>query len=91
MVQLLAWCVNPIFRLTPLLSCQSDPEEESYAEVHINLSHPIKLTRIAMRQLASENRKGVVLPFASVGGIAGTYNCPLYIATKHGKCVKWCE
>jgi hypothetical protein len=26
--------------------------------VHINLSHPIKLTRIAMKQLAEENRKG---------------------------------
>ena len=52
--------------------------------MHINLSHPIKLTRIAMKQLASENRKGVMLPFGSVGGIAGTYNCPIYIATKHG-------
>ena len=37
-----------------------------------------------MRQLASEDRKGVILPFASLGGIAGTYNCPIYIATKHG-------
>ncbi|KAK3717568.1 hypothetical protein LTR37_005634 [Vermiconidia calcicola] len=61
-----------------------DPEDESYAQVHINLSHPIKLSRIAMRTLVSENRKGVILPFASIGGIAGSYNCPLYIACKHG-------
>lgn len=50
----------------------------------INLDHPVKLTRIAMRQLVSENRKGVVCSIASVGGLAGSYNCPLYIATKHG-------
>lgn len=50
----------------------------------INLDHPVKLTRIAMRTLVSENRKGVVMSIASVGGLAGSYNCPLYVATKHG-------
>ena len=37
-----------------------------------------------MRQLVSENRKGVILPIASVGGISGLYTSPIYIATKHG-------
>ena len=37
-----------------------------------------------MRTLASENRKGVVLPIASVGGLAGLYTSPIYIACKHG-------
>lgn len=37
-----------------------------------------------MRTLVSEDRKGVILPIASVGGIAGGYHVPLYIATKHG-------
>ena len=50
----------------------------------INLNHPIKFCRIGMRALVSEDRKGVLLPIASVGGIGGTYHCPLYIATKHG-------
>ena len=48
------------------------------------MNHPIKFTRIGMRALISEDRKGVILPIASVGGIAGTYHAPLYIATKHG-------
>jgi len=62
-----------------------DPEQDNrYRCTEINLNHPIKFTRIAMRHLVSEDRKGVVLPIASVGGIAGTYHCPLYIATKHG-------
>jgi hypothetical protein len=37
-----------------------------------------------MRTLVGENRKGVILPIASVGGLAGSYTCPMYIATKHG-------
>ena len=36
-----------------------------------------------MKILISENRKGVVLPIASVGGLAGSYAYPIYIATKH--------
>ena len=48
------------------------------------MNHPIKLARIGMRTLVSEDKPGVILPIASVGGIAGTYHCPLYIATKHG-------
>ena len=61
-----------------------DPEDESYAQVQILLSHPIKFARMAMTQLVSEDRKGVILPFASLGGLAGSYNCPIYIACKHG-------
>ena len=48
------------------------------------MNHPIKLARIGMRTLVSEDKPGVILPFGSIGGIAGTYHCPLYIATKHG-------
>ena len=33
--------------------------------------------------MVSEDRKGVILPIASVGGLAGGYHVPLYIATKH--------
>jgi len=61
-----------------------DPEDDHYRQIDINLDHPIKLTRIALKQLASEDRKGVILPIASVGGIAGLYTSPIYIATKHG-------
>ena len=89
MVELLAWYRPPSCLVggwvAALTNRSLDPEEESYAQVQINLNHPIKLSRIAMRQLVSENRRGVILPFGSVNGIAGSYNCPLYTATKHGE------
>lgn len=50
----------------------------------MNLNHPIKLARIGMRELVSHDKPGIILPIASVGGIASTYHCPLYIATKLG-------
>ncbi|KAI9792870.1 MAG: hypothetical protein M1835_007628 [Candelina submexicana] len=60
-----------------------DTETERYAEVDINVNHPIKLTRIAMRALLGKDKKGVVLIIASVCGLLGTYSAPLYTATKH--------
>ena len=61
-----------------------DPEDDHYRQTDILLDHPIKLTRIAMRQLAADDKKGVILPIASVGGLAGVYTSPIYIACKHG-------
>jgi NAD(P)-dependent dehydrogenase (short-subunit alcohol dehydrogenase family) len=58
-------------------------EEERYAEVDINVNHPIKLTRIAIQALLSKNKKGVVLITASIAGYRGVYSAPLYCATKH--------
>lgn len=51
--------------------------------MEINVNHPIKLTRIAMRALLGRDKKGVVLMIASVAGLAGLYASPLYCATKH--------
>ncbi|KAI9719761.1 MAG: hypothetical protein M1812_003249 [Candelaria pacifica] len=60
-----------------------DNEKERYAEVDINVNHPIKLTRIAMRALLGKDKKGVVLIVASVAGLQGLYSTALYSATKH--------
>ncbi|KAF2837421.1 NAD(P)-binding protein [Patellaria atrata CBS 101060] len=60
-----------------------DTEMERYAEMDINASHPIKLTRIAMQSLAEKNKKGVVLSLASIAGLQGTYSAALYCASKH--------
>ncbi|KAK5165009.1 hypothetical protein LTR04_001547 [Oleoguttula sp. CCFEE 6159] len=60
-----------------------DTEDESYAQIAINVSHPIKLTRIAMRALLSKDKKGVVVITASVAGLSGIYLASLYCATKH--------
>ena len=74
-----------IFEPPDFSSFWHDPEDDNrYRNVEINLNHPIKFTRIGMRHLINEDKPGVILPIASVGGIAGTYHAPLYIATKHG-------
>ncbi|KAF2096902.1 NAD(P)-binding protein [Rhizodiscina lignyota] len=61
-----------------------DTEAETYKTIQINLHHPIKLTRLAIRALASANKKGVVCLVSSSAGIRGNYMIPVYVATKHG-------
>ncbi|KAF9894146.1 hypothetical protein FE257_009119 [Aspergillus nanangensis] len=60
-----------------------DTEDSGYASVEININHPIKLTRLAVRALLGANKPGAVCITASQAGLAGTYTCPLYCATKH--------
>jgi len=60
-----------------------DTEDDGYASVDININHPLKLSRIAIRALLGKNKKGVILIAASVAGFAGAYAAPLYCTTKH--------
>ncbi|KAH7342781.1 hypothetical protein BKA65DRAFT_504754 [Rhexocercosporidium sp. MPI-PUGE-AT-0058] len=60
-----------------------DTEADRYAEVDININHPIKLSRIAIRALLRKNKKGVIVIVASTAGFAGYLAAPLYCATKH--------
>ena len=55
----------------------------SYKTMRINVDHPIKLTRLAMRALLSRNKKGAVCLLASRAGLTGIYLCALYCASKH--------
>jgi len=61
-----------------------DTEKDTYKTVEINLTHPIKLTRLAFEALLSANKKGVVCLVSSTAGIRANYFIPLYAATKHG-------
>lgn len=61
-----------------------DIETDTYKTVQINLNHPMKLTRLAIRALASANKKGVVCLVSSSAGIRANYLLPIYVATKHG-------
>ncbi|KAK2739674.1 hypothetical protein FQN57_006508 [Myotisia sp. PD_48] len=61
----------------------SDPEDHDYAVLQINVAHPIKLTRMAIRALKARQKKGVVLVVASLAGLQGAYAVPLYVASKH--------
>ncbi|KAL4936619.1 hypothetical protein BDV06DRAFT_89593 [Aspergillus oleicola] len=60
-----------------------DTETESYGSVQINVNHPVKLTRIALRALLSRNKKGVVLIVASMAGYQGNFGATMYCTTKH--------
>jgi hypothetical protein len=50
--------------------------------VDINISHPMKLTRIAMRAVLGKNKPGTVLIISSISGLRGNYGAPMYCATK---------
>ena len=43
----------------------------------------MKLTRLAMRALASRDKQGVVCCIASSSGLMGIYTAPMYCASKH--------
>lgn len=60
-----------------------DSEETSYKTIEINVNHPIKLTRLAMRALLGAKKQGVVCLVASTAGIRGNYLASLYSASKH--------
>lgn len=62
----------------------NDREQDRYATLDVNLAHPIKLSRIALRALWNRDKKGVVVITSSVAGMYGHFSTPLYSASKHG-------
>ncbi|KAF2679239.1 NAD(P)-binding protein [Lentithecium fluviatile CBS 122367] len=61
-----------------------DPEDEKgYKQVDVNVSHPIKLTRLAIKKSLGRGKRASVCIIASIGGLGGSLAAPLYCATKH--------
>ena len=62
-----------------------DTEDEAgfYKTIRINVEHPIKLTRLAIRALKGANKQGVVILVSSTAGIRPNYLACLYSASKH--------
>ncbi|EUC48375.1 hypothetical protein COCMIDRAFT_2812 [Bipolaris oryzae ATCC 44560] len=61
-----------------------DPEkDEGYRQVDVNVNHPIKLTRLAIRKSLGKGKRASVCIIASIAGIVGNLAAPLYCATKH--------
>ena len=60
-----------------------DNARGSYATMRINVDHPIKLSRIAMKALLGAEKKGVACLVASGAGLGGFYLASLYCASKH--------
>lgn len=68
----------------PFSNFWQDPEQDKgYAQVDINVSHPIKLTRLAIKKSLQRGKRASVCIIASIGGLAGNIAAPLYCATKH--------
>lgn len=58
-------------------------EEAGYMMVDVNVNHPVKLTRLAIRKSLGRGKRASVCIIASVAGIMGLLTTPLYSATKH--------
>lgn len=70
----------------PFSNFWEDPEPldaNGYAQVDINVNHPIKFTRLALRALLGKEKKGVVVLISSIAGYSKHYASPIYVATKH--------
>ena len=59
-----------------------DGERGHYATLRINVDHPIRLTRLAMKALAGAEKQGVVCLVSSTAGVRPNYLASLYSASK---------
>lgn len=55
-----------------------------YKVLDINLVHPIKLSRIAIRHWVEANKQGTIIHVSSIAGQRSSIVTPLYTASKHG-------
>lgn len=60
-----------------------DETDGYYKTIQINVNHPLKLTRLAIRALVGAQKQGVVCLVASTAGIRGNYLAALYVSSKH--------
>ncbi|KAF7563926.1 hypothetical protein G7046_g207 [Stylonectria norvegica] len=60
-----------------------DPDSH-YKVLDINLNHPIKVTRIAIRHLTQAKQGGHIIHVSSIAGQRSSVVTPLYTAAKHG-------
>lgn len=55
-----------------------------YKVIDVNLLHPIKMTRIAIREMLRARKPGTILHVASIAAETVSVITPLYQASKHG-------
>ncbi|ORY17262.1 hypothetical protein BCR34DRAFT_51119 [Clohesyomyces aquaticus] len=70
----------------PFSSFWGDAEEDTeggYKQVAVNVDHPVKLTRMAMKKSLGRGKRASVCIIASIAGLSGNIAAPLYCATKH--------
>jgi 3-hydroxybutyrate dehydrogenase len=59
-------------------------EDSRYKILDINLVHPIKTTRIAVRRLVKAKKGGAIIYVSSIAGQRSSIVTPLYTISKHG-------
>jgi len=63
----------------------ADQDKDSHYKIlDVNLLHPLKMNRIAVRRLQGAQTRGVILHIASIAGQTASMVTPLYHASKHG-------
>jgi len=62
-----------------------DVDERSHYQLFdINLLHPIKMTRMAVRRMRQANKPGVILHLSSISAQMPSITVPLYAVSKAG-------
>jgi 3-hydroxybutyrate dehydrogenase len=62
---------------------KDDPAASRYALLDINLTHPIRMTQLAISHFISRKKPGVITHISSMAGQKPFFPTPVYVATKH--------
>jgi len=62
---------------------KDQPSESRYALVDINITHPIRVTQMAISHFLSRKKPGVIPHITSVAGQCPSFSTPIYVASKH--------
>jgi 3-hydroxybutyrate dehydrogenase len=60
----------------------NDTESQSYKTILVNVEHPVKTTRLAIRAFLKARKPGVIVHISSIAGQVTRLSTPIYCATK---------
>ncbi|KEF52761.1 uncharacterized protein A1O9_11178 [Exophiala aquamarina CBS 119918] len=63
---------------------EDNDSDSRYKVLDINLVHPIKMSRLAIRHMIEAGKKGTIIHVSSIAGQRSSLVTPLYQASKHG-------
>lgn len=62
----------------------ADAEPGHYAVLDVNLTHPIRLSQLAIGHWTQHKQQGSLIHVSSIAGYSAAITTPLYFASKHG-------
>jgi 3-hydroxybutyrate dehydrogenase len=62
---------------------KDDVSASRYALLDINITHPIRVTQLAVQHFLGRKKPGVVVHISSVAGQVAFFPTPVYVASKH--------